>query len=279
MKFVYKIKDNESINAFLLKERYSHRLISAIKYQGGKTLVNGENKHVETILKNGDILEVHLPPEDPGEYEESPKSIEIIYEDEYLLIVLKPVHIETIPSRNNNDSIVNRVKYYYRVNGIEANIHVITRLDKETSGLVLIAKNRYIHHLFGNHVQIEKKYLALVKGIIENDVDIEAGISREKEGKMKRIVDMAGDYAKTGVKIVKIIDGNTLVECRLYTGRTHQIRVHLHHINHPVLGDRLYNDDSHEFLYLHCFSLAFLHPIKKEPVKIINYPEWIKAFS
>ena len=274
MKFTYNIThDIESIKTYLQEKYYSKKLIAALIYQGGKILVNGINKKMSTSLYKGDRLEVYLPEEKlTDHFPSSNKNIIIIYEDEYLLAVSKPPHLETIPSRlNNDDTLSNRVKFYYDTNKINSNIHVVNRLDKETSGLVIIAKSRYIHHLFSNHLEITKKYLAIVEGSLSDQL-IEANIKRADNKQTKRIVAPDGQYAKTKVKVLCSYHNLSLIECKLYTGRTHQIRVHLSHISHPILGDNLYGGRSSKRLYLHCHALTFQHPVLDKTIILRNTP-------
>ncbi|HEY8364047.1 MAG TPA: RluA family pseudouridine synthase [Haloplasmataceae bacterium] len=273
MIFTYIIDEKEiSIKDYLIKQLYSQKLLSALKNKGGKIMVNGKEKRLDDMLYVNDLLEVIHPKEEiSNHFEASKEPINIIYEDDYLLIVSKPVHLETIPSRlNNHDTLANRVKYFFTCHNIISNIHVITRLDKETSGLVMIAKNRYIHHLFSNHVKITKKYQALVEGTLNEDLYIEANIMRENEKSIKRVINPLGKKAKTFVKVLKVFIDKTLVECTLFTGRTHQIRVHLQYINHPIIGDLLYQGKEASRLHLHCHYLSFYHPLLKKDLEITD---------
>lgn len=273
MKFIYEITDNyQMIKDFLQKQKYSQKLIRAIK-QKGKVLVNGKDKKLNDKILIGDTLEVVHPEEKIAmHYPFSKQAVKVIYEDDYLLVVSKPPHLETIPSiRNNDDTLANRLKYYFIKNNIRSNLHFVTRLDKETSGLVLIAKSRYLHHLLSNHVKINKKYLAKVSGILPKDIIIEKKIKRINEKEMQRMVDSQGKYAKTFVKVLQYINDNTLVECEIFTGRTHQIRVHLNYLGHPIIGDSLYGGKQDKRLNLHCFMLCFEHPIFHKRLVIKDY--------
>lgn len=272
MKFKYKITDNQTIQTFLRTQNYSQKLLKAI-IQNGKVLVNGiEKKLIDNVFK-GDVLEVYHPEEKiTNNFPISKNEINVVYEDEYILIVSKPPFIESIPSRkNNDDSLANRIKYYFKQNNIRSNVHIVTRLDKDTSGLVLIAKSRYLHHLLSNHVMVKKMYLAKVSGIINKDIMIEKNIDRGNENEMQRVIDDNGKYAKTFIKVLKHEGDNTLVECELFTGRTHQIRVHLNYLGHPIIGDTLYGGKEDKRLNLHCYKLCFIHPIYQKKLIIIDY--------
>jgi 23S rRNA pseudouridine1911/1915/1917 synthase len=273
----YIVENNtKTINEYLLDKHFSKKLISALKYQGGEILVDSHSKFVDYILKEGEILTVILPKEEINENIVLTKmNLDIIYEDEYFLIVNKVAGIPTIPSKRHYDNtLANGVMYYFNSKNILTNIHFVNRLDKDTSGLVIIAKNRYIQHLFDHYVEIEKKYQALVTGIVEKDCVIEANIKREADDTNKRIIDSGGEYAKTVMKVKKQYDNYSLVELRLYTGRTHQIRVHMTYLNHPLLGDELYggNKELISRQALHSYYLKFLHPFTNELIEIENEP-------
>jgi len=150
--------------------------------------------------------------------------------------------------------------------------HIVTRLDKNTTGLVLIAKHRHIHALFGK-IDINKFYLALAKGKVADQV-VEANIKRAADSIITRCVAEDGDYAKTQVWLEKYYEKNdaSLVKLKLFTGRTHQIRVHMRHLGHPLLGDELYggNKDLIARQALHCHNLQFKHPTARKLISRIR---------
>lgn len=187
--------------------------------------------------------------------------IDIIYEDNDILIVNKKNKVSTQPNIGHyTDSLANFIKYYFEEHNIDSTVHLVNRLDFETSGLVLVAKSSYVHNLF-KKVKILKKYYAVCEGIIDDDGIIEKPIIRE--GKFRII---GGDkIAITEYKVLKK-NKNTLIECILHTGRTHQIRVHMKSINHPVVGDNLYG--SGDDLALQSYFLEFIHPITKKEIKV-----------
>lgn len=177
-------------------------------------------------------------------------NLNIIYEDDDLLIVNKPPFLLVHPTQKIADvTLANGIRYYFNENGIKEKVRFYNRLDMNTSGLIIIAKNPRVQHLLqSKDTIITKKYLALVENIFPDNVshiEIEKNIL-QIDNEIKRIVDKNGQYAKTIVNIVKNYNrfNISLVECELKTGRTHQIRIHLNHIKHPILGDSLYNESS-----------------------------------
>ena len=201
-----------------------------------------------------------------------------MYEDAYFLIVNKEINLPSIPSRNAEDeSLLERVNYYFREKNINSIPHIVTRLDKNTSGLVLIAKHRHIHALFSN-MEIDKYYTALINGRIGQHGIIEAPIRRVSSSIIEREVGEGGEYAKTEYWLEKhnLKNNISVVKLKLYTGKTHQIRVHMKYLGYPLLGDELYGGDVSLISRqaLHCSNLAFIHPISGEKVNVcINLPD------
>ncbi len=195
--------------------------------------------------------------------------LDIVFEDEYLLVVNKPAGIPTIPSiRHPYQTLANALIHYYNQQMIESTVHFVNRLDRDTSGLLVIAKYRHIHHLMTQDVkQIKRRYYTLVKGHLKKSGLVKAPIARLEEGHVKRGVREDGDYALTRYQVLEIKGENTLVECELETGRTHQIRVHMDYLGHPLVGDTLYDEQAcllEEGHLLHSYYVSFIHPMTKE---------------
>lgn len=193
--------------------------------------------------------------------------LDIVYEDDELLIVNKPYGIITHPTLKKVDmTLANGIVYYLNIVP-----RFYNRLDMDTTGLIIISKNRYAQNFLQNFGNVKKKYLAVVEGKFSNEITVEKPIYRP-EGEIKRIIDDKGQYAKTKVKLIEYIKEKniSLVECELFTGRTHQIRVHLSYIGHPIIGDKLYNPNGYvaKRQMLHAYSLDFVHPKTKENVHI-----------
>ena len=204
-------------------------------------------------------------------------NLDIIYEDDDLLIINKPPFLLTHPTLKKVDiTLANGIVYYFNDKYKKKLVpRFVNRLDMNTSGLIVIAKNAFTQSFFqSENANIEKKYLAIAEVIIEDDhFIIEKSIYKDGD-RLDRIIDERGQYAKTEFKVIERFKniGVTLVECKLYTGRTHQIRVHLKSINHPIIGDSLYNPESKynkivNRQMLHSYFLEFNHPTTGKRLK------------
>lgn len=277
-----------NIKSFLSQQYISKTALTDIKFAGGFIKVNGVEQNVRYMLNNGDVLEVGFPLEKRSQGlqpEDIPLSI--LYEDDAVLIVVKQAGMSTIPSREHPEgSLANALLGYYDKQGIESTIHIVTRLDRETSGLVLIAKHRHVHHLLSCQQQnngVQRKYKAFVCGLMATKEGwIEEAIGRKPDSIIERMVSPNGKHAATYFKQLSQQKERqfTELELSLKTGRTHQIRVHLSHIGFPLIGDNLYGGSTKWLRRqaLHCFSLSFTHPISKEILTFsIPYPEDMQA--
>jgi len=260
----------------VLKEEFliSDRLI--IKLKNYKQIyLNNECTYVNQKLKIGDTICVDL------DFEESCNNIvptkmdlDILYEDNNILIVNKPPFMPVHPSMDHyEDSLSNGIKYYFNSIGLKRKIRPVNRLDKNTSGIVIFAKNEYIQECLIKEMKsntFEKIYIALVDGIIDKEQIINVPIARKQDSIIERCVDINGDNAVTIIKPLKVIEDYSLIECTLKTGRTHQIRVHTSYIGTPILGDDLYGrkTDKINRQALHAYKINFIHPITKKNIKI-----------
>ena len=276
----YTIKEEQILREFLLENNISRKTLTRIKFDSdGSIKVNGREENVRYSLKKNDIVEITLPSENFSEFVRFiNKDINIVYEDPYFLIVNKEINLPSIPSRNLEDeSLLERINYYFKSKNINTIPHIVTRLDKNTSGLVLIAKHRHIHALFSN-MEIDKFYTALVSGKVKDNEIIEALIQRVSSSIIEREVGEGGEFAKTEYWLEEYISDKdiSVVKLKLYTGRTHQIRVHMKYKGYPLLGDELYGGDVRLITRqaLHCNNLIFNHPITGEIVNVkVDLPE------
>jgi len=216
---------------------------------------------LNTILKANDHIAVILPEE-----ETTINCIEgklnIVYEDDYLLIVDKPNNIPVIGTRAHYDyHLSGIVANYFKSKNLKSTIHLVNRLDLETSGLVMFAKHQYIHGLFAKKdFKIKKHYYALVEGILDKKQGIIDAPILKVGTQMKRVIDSLGQSAQTAYQVIDEKNGRSLVDIELLTGRTHQIRIHFSYINHPLVGDSLYGN-SNSGVLLQSYGLYFIHPI------------------
>ncbi len=269
MKIKYEISNKTDIKSFLIDNYYSLEVIHNLFLDSELIKVNNEKISYPFIIDKGDILEITLPNEISNQKCEDEK-IDIVYEDEYIIIVNKPSNLASIAtSAHYNHNLGSRVLNYFKKNNIYSKVHFINRLDKETQGLVLIAKHQYIHNLFAKTTKITKKYRCYVKNKPQKNHDfIDLPIGK-KDGNIKRFIDYEnGKSSLTEYTVVGFENEKYLLDITLHTGRTHQIRLHLSSIGCPLIGDPLYNDNKDGEFFLQSYYLEFTHPITKEKLRI-----------
>ena len=196
--------------------------------------------------------------------------LDIVYEDEYLMIINKPSGLVVHPAPGHyDDTLVNGLLFYLNKDKTK-NIRpgIVHRLDKDTSGLMVVAKDEKTMELLSEMIskkEVERKYLAIVDGVIkENTATIDAPIGRDPSNRQKMAINPSGKNAITHIKVIERFKNNTFIECLLDTGRTHQIRVHLSYINHRVTNDPVYGEGNEFGQMLHSYSIKFIHPITKK---------------
>ena len=247
----------------------------------GNILVNGEKKKTAYKVSNGDIITIEK--EEPKEIELKAQNIpiDIVYEDDDIIVVNKPKGMVVHPANGNPDgTLVNAIMAICKdsLSGIGGEIRpgIVHRLDKDTSGLLIIAKNDKAHvnmsEQIKNH-EVKKTYIALVRGVVkENEATIDMPIGRSTSDRKKMAVIKTGRNAVTHIKVLKRYNKYTLLQVNIETGRTHQIRVHLSHIGYPIVGDYTYSNGKNEFgvvgQCLHAKCLEFKHPITGAEMKL-----------
>ncbi|MFD2973668.1 RluA family pseudouridine synthase [Peribacillus deserti] len=271
---------------FLGEQHISRSSLTDIKYNGGSILVGQEEVTVRYVLKTDDRIEVIFPKEQisAGLTKEN-LPLDIIYEDHYLLVISKPPLMNTIPSRDRPaGSIANALAGYYDRTNISSTIHIVTRLDRDTSGIMLVAKHRHVHHLLSEQQKkgsVNRYYEAIVEGVIpESTRMINAPIGRKETSIIEREVREDGKPACTTVEVLEKLPCATHILLKLMTGRTHQIRVHMSHIGYPLAGDDLYGGSRKHIKRqaLHCSKLAFYHPfLEKELTFTKELPQDMKT--
>ena len=270
------------IGDFLRTAGYSRHVIIHLKKTENGILLNGEWAYVGQFLKEGDHLEIRIIESESSEQivpTELP--LDIVYEDEDLLIINKPADMPIHPSINNYDNtLANALMWYYQQKGETFVYRCINRLDRDTTGLLIVAKNMLSGGILSDMSkkrEIHREYLAIAEGEVPQEGVIDAPIARKEESVIERCVDFErGDRAVTHYWRLDYRNGYSLVRLKLETGRTHQIRVHMKYLGHPLTGDYLYNPDyrilNHQAL--HSWKLAFRHPITGAQMQFKADPPW-----
>lgn len=272
----------ESAAAFLRAQGFSRHILTHVKQTENGLCRNGQPLRPSERLQIGDELTVTLQEEHSSEnIVPVPIKLQIVYEDEDVLVIDKPADMPVHPSVNNFDNtLANGLAYYYQSRGEAFVYRCITRLDRDTTGLMLVAKNMLSGALLsemGKRREIHREYLAIVTGKTQAGGTISAPIARREGSVLERCVDFkSGERAVTHYRTVEYKDGYSLVRLKLETGRTHQIRVHMQHIGHPLIGDFLYNPDYRllDHQALHSCYLAFLHPVTGQRMEFMSQPPW-----
>ncbi|MGP4074078.1 RluA family pseudouridine synthase [Piscibacillus sp. B03] len=282
LEWYIKSKDEHKlVRDYLLHDRaFSNRLLKELK-KDGCILVDGLPATVRHRLKKGNKLTIEFPFEQMNSnITPTEVTLNIVYEDECLLVLNKPRGLSVLPNMNDQVTLANGIAHYYKARQINSTIHVVTRIDKWTSGIVLIAKNKYVHHLLANQ-NIHKEYRAIVEGkLAKTNGLIDKPISRNLPSIIERRVDPDGKRAITHFQVMKEMNNRSLLRVKLETGRTHQIRVHFAHIGHPIVGDDLYG--ANQLLIkgqaLHARILSFHHPLSGRKFSFVaSYPDEIQG--
>ncbi|MGX7024075.1 RluA family pseudouridine synthase [Vagococcus hydrophili] len=272
--------DTESmkLKSFLKEQGVSRKLLAKVKFQGGTLYVNNEVRNALFEVSKGDKVSMIVP--DEGEHETllpDDSGIDVVYEDEHILVVNKPSGVASIPAQYHpKGTMANRVKHHYNKNNyVNRVVHVVTRLDRDTTGLMLFAKHGFAHAMLDKQLRsgdLKKYYTALVSGNIEQLKEsdrIDLPIGRDVTSIVKRQVIETGQKAVTDYWLEKKTKQVALIRIQLHTGRTHQIRVHFSAIGCPLLGDSMYDgnmDLGIDRQALHCTRLEMKHPFTGEPL-------------
>lgn len=263
-----------SINQILRANfRFSSRFRAKMKYQ---SLVDLNGTPTPGYIKPeiGDIIEVRLP-EEQSDFPPENIPLDVLYEDDDLLVINKQPGIIVHPTKGHPEhTIANAIMYYMQNSGQSFKVRFANRIDMDTSGIIICCKNANSQNDISNQMRqgtVLKKYRALVHGVIDEDMTIDLPVGRPSQESIQRTVMDGGKSAITDVHVLHNYENYTLVELTIHTGRTHQIRVHLTHIGHPIVGDELYGGDAPELINrqaLHAYHIEFIHPMNKEPLVI-----------
>lgn len=270
MKFRKTIKNNNSsINQILKNDlKISSRLLYKL-IKNKRIHINGIPCDTRNFPKIGDIIEINFDyKEDVSNITPTKMNLDIIFEDEWFLIVNKPAGIAIHPSiLHYSDSLCNGIRFYFDSIGLKKKIRPVNRLDLNTSGLVIFAKCEYIQECLIAQMKdnvFKKEYLCFCEGIFEEKSGtINLPIARKEHSIIERCISEKGQSSITHYEVLKEYNNYSFVKCLLETGRTHQIRVHMSAIGHPLIGDNLYGSisDLINRQALHCYKLQFVHPI------------------
>ena len=274
--------ENVRLDAYIAQkcENLSRTMIQKL-IEDGDILVNGQEKKISYKTKQGDVIEIHIPEAKEINLKAQDIPLDVVYEDDDIIVVNKPKGMVVHPANGNPDgTLVNAVMSLCKgsLSGIGGEIRpgIVHRLDKDTSGLIIIAKNDVAHINLSKQIKdrrVKKIYIALVKGnVSENEATVNMPIGRSTKDRKKMAVRKDGKEAITHFKVLKRYGKYTLLELKIDTGRTHQIRVHMAEIGHPVVGDMIYSNGKNEFgiegHMLHAKRLDFQHPVTGKQIHL-----------
>ncbi len=281
----YNIDDNyKSVYLYLKKHGFSENYITNLRKSWGFINVNNEIVNINKPLEIGDTLKINANPNTKTSIMHCILPLDIVYEDDFYLIVNKPSGLATMPSRSHyTENLSGAICYYMGKKTDNFVLRIINRLDKDTAGLIIVAKDSISQKELNN---VKKTYHALCHGKIDESLTInspiETTLNKLNYNNNKRIISTQGKEATTFVKPIKYIEKYdiSLIELNLKHGRTHQIRVHMSSINHPLLGDIIYGEENSLINHtaLVCKTLEFIHPFTNKKIFLdIPYPEDFKA--
>jgi len=267
---------NRSVHDFFMFYRLSKKHIHELRISKN-VFLNGElvNQNFHIVLNQNDVLRFPFFIHEKIDFIPQNIPIDIIYEDDFMLVVDKQPGIEVHPDKKDGiNTLVNGVAYYYLQTNQPYRIRYIHRLDRDTTGAIIFAKQYFVHNLFDSllsNKEIKRYYIAIVKGrLLTQSGSINQPIGRDRHHNQKRVVSKSGDIALTHYRVLKVYSDYTVIELELFTGRTHQIRVHMSYLNHPLLGDTLYGTTSPIITRqaLHAYRVKLVHPITLESFTI-----------
>lgn len=284
-------EDNIRLDAYISKQvsELSRTMIQKL-IESGDILVNGSKKKLSYKVCGGDKITINIPEVKEVNLKPQDIPVEVIYEDNDIIVVNKPKGMVVHPANGNPDgTLVNAIMAMCKdsLSGIGRELRpgIVHRIDKDTSGLLIVAKNDKAHIEMSNQIknhEVKKIYITLVRGNVgEDEATIDMPIGRSTKDRKKMAVVKNGKEAVTHFKVIKRYGKYTLLEVKIDTGRTHQIRVHMAEIGHPVVGDMVYSNGKNDFgvegQMLHAKSLDFKHPITGKQMHLeAELPEYFK---
>jgi 23S rRNA pseudouridine1911/1915/1917 synthase len=272
----YNVQAIETVKNILKnKLKMSERFIRKLKLND-KITCNSTHLKINDTVETGNIVTIDLTFEEESENIDSVNMpLDILYEDEWLIVINKPANMVVHPSvLHRTDSLANVVKYYLENKNEKIKMRFVNRLDRDTTGIVIFAKSEYIQESLAMQMQdgtLIKEYRTIVEGILEGSGTIDKPIKRQEGSIMLRIVAEDGERAVTHYEVLQNMKDMSWAKVILETGRTHQIRVHMKEIGHPLVGDDLYGNKSEliDRQALHAYRMAFVHPVTSEQMEFI----------
>ena len=280
-KEIYRVTDKENTlrldKVLTIFNKKNSRVYYSNLIKNGEVLVNGNKVSPSYKVRENDEISInYVEKEDEKDLKPLELALDVVYEDNDVLVINKPKGLVVHPGGGHyDDTLVNALIYNEKelsnINGLNR-VGIVHRIDKDTSGLLLICKNNFAHKEIASQLEthsMHREYIALVDGIITSDSGKIIGkIGRSKENRLKMAIDnINGKEAITHFEVLKRYKKYTLIKCRLETGRTHQIRVHMSSINHPLVGDKIYGGSTslyNEGQLLHAYNLTFIQPSTKK---------------
>lgn len=260
----------EHVRTVLMAHGVTRTYLKRVKFHGGIVTLDGQPVRVIAMAKPGQTVGLELPPEAPNTHvATSYGALDVLYEDDHFLVVNKPAKMASVPSHlYPDDTLANRVKgHLTKIQAPSTVTHIVTRLDRETSGAVLFAKHHFAHSILDKQMKqglLDKRYIAVVQGrVTANHRLIDLPIGRAGDSFIKRQVRPDGRAAQTEIWVRSRSRSASLLAVKLHTGRTHQIRVHCQAVGHPLVGDWLYGQQTNPWIHrqaLHCARLRFYQP-------------------
>lgn len=291
-KEIYRVTDKENTlrldKVLTIFNKKNSRVYYSNLIKNGEVLVNGNKVSPSYKVRENDEISInYVEKEDEKDLKPLELALDVVYEDNDVLVINKPKGLVVHPGGgHHDDTLVNALIYNEKelsnINGLNR-VGIVHRIDKDTSGLLLICKNNFAHKEIASQLEthsMHREYIALVDGIITSDSGKIIGkIGRSKENRLKMAIDnINGKEAITHFEVLKRYKKYTLIKCRLETGRTHQIRVHMSSINHPLVGDKIYGGSTslyNEGQLLHAYNLTFNQPSTKKEVNVqIDLPQY-----
>jgi 23S rRNA pseudouridine1911/1915/1917 synthase len=286
MEMIYRVKKPETILRFMQENNIPSKILE-LEEDKLKIYVNNILKSRKDTVKKGDKIHFFVKPETPDpRIKPEDRELNIVFEDDYILIVNKPANMQMMISKAHpKGTLANAIASYYLKNDIQAKVHFVTKLDKEASGLIVVAKHRFIHYLFSNNGDSLTYYFkALVEGKLQlKESCIPLPISRV-DGSIKREISQEGEECLTNYKVLEEYKDFSLVDIWVKNKRAHQLRVHFSYFFSPVVGDVVYESNLlADELMLFCYKIEFVHPITEEDINIEatlpkSFTDFIKSF-